>query len=129
MSSYEQLNFPRIDYKFWADKNDFFSKDEIPTTIKSGITSAKKGGLLDDLKLISANDINLQIEARIKNFNFDESHKNELLIIFDLIQAWGEEMEDIHTRKRQSELTMQMILHRHIGIKYPCSFKKVQVIV
>lgn len=89
MNSYEKLDFPRIDYKFWADKNDFFSKDEIPTTIKSGITSAKKGGLLDDLKLISANDINLQIEARIKNFNFDESHKNELLIIFDLIQAWG----------------------------------------
>ena len=89
MNSYEQLNFPKIDYKFWADKNNFFPKDEIPTTIKSGITSAKKGGLIGNLKLISANDINLQIEARIKNFNLEESQENELLIIFDLIQAWG----------------------------------------
>ena len=76
MNSYEQLNVPKIDDKFWADKNNFFSKDEIPTTIKSGITSEKKGGLIGNLKLISANDINLQIEARIKNFNLEESQEN-----------------------------------------------------
>ena len=81
-----------IDYQFWLKSNEYYSSDKLSTNVNTGIKHAKKAGLIQKLvNNISSNAelVNL-IEQRI---NLQESASaysdEELLIIFDLIQAWG----------------------------------------
>tara|TARA_X000000950_G_scaffold120844_1_gene151497 strand:- start:11399 stop:12214 length:816 start_codon:yes stop_codon:yes gene_type:complete len=81
-----------IDFQFWLNSNEYYSSDILSTNVNTGINHAKKAGLIEKLvKNISSNGelVNL-IDQRI---NLQESASaysdEELLIIFDLIQAWG----------------------------------------
>lgn len=81
-----------IDFQFWLNSNEYYSNAILSTNVKTGINHAKKAGLIEKLvKNISSNGelVNL-IDQRI---NLQESASaysdEELLIIFDLIQAWG----------------------------------------
>jgi hypothetical protein len=84
-----------IDFQFWLDSNDFYSPDVLSPTVKIGINHVKKAGLVNSLvNDISSNAelINL-IEYRINLQKSASAYSDEdLLIIFDLIQAWGGKM-------------------------------------
>ena len=84
-----------IDFQFWLNSNDFYSPDVLSTTVKTGITHVKRAGLVNSLvNEINSNAelINL-IQYRINLQKSASAYSDEdLLIIFDLIQAWGGKM-------------------------------------
>ena len=81
-----------IDFKFWLKSNDYYSPDILSTNVNTGIKHAKKAGLIDELvKGIKSNaELITLIKQRINLRNTPSDYSDEeLLIIFDLIQAWG----------------------------------------
>ena len=92
------IRFPNIDYNYWCNKNDYFNDTPLIPTIRTGLVHARKGGLID--KFIDENSINTNkdlvdlIALKIKghNDNINNFSDEELLLIFDLIQAWGGKM-------------------------------------
>lgn len=81
-----------LDFKFWVHSNDYYSSEIFSTNVKTGFNHAAKAGLIGQFRNnISSNEdlINL-IKKRINLVNDPHLYSNEdLLIIFDLIQAWG----------------------------------------
>ena len=81
-----------IDFGFWLKSNDYYSPNILSTNVSTGIKHAKKAGLINELvEEIQSNAelINL-IKQRINLKNSPSDYNDdELLIIFDLIQAWG----------------------------------------
>lgn len=81
-----------LDFKFWVNSNDYYSTEIFSTKVKTGFNHAAKAGLIRQFrKNISSNEdlINI-IKKRINLVNSPHLYSNEdLLIIFDLIQAWG----------------------------------------
>ena len=81
-----------IDFRFWLKSNDYYSPEILSTNVSTGIKHAKKAGLINELvEEIQSNAelINL-IKQRINLKNSPSDYNDEeLLIIFDLIQAWG----------------------------------------
>ena len=84
-----------IDFQFWLNSNDFYSPNVLSTTVKTGIKHVKRAGLVNSLvNEIKSNAelINL-IQYRINLQKSASAYTDEdLLIIFDLIQAWGGKM-------------------------------------
>lgn len=81
-----------IDFEFWLKSNDYYSPDILSNNVSTGINHAKKAGLINDI--VADVQSNAELIALIKqriNLRKCASDYNdeELLIIFDLIQAWG----------------------------------------
>ena len=92
----EALSLPQIDYDFWKEKNSYYSSKKLDNQTIRGIKTVQKTGLLNSVIdddgniLIKSNaDLIEIIVEKIKNFDLVKSSNNELLEIFDLIQAWG----------------------------------------
>lgn len=74
---------PDIDYKIWCQRNVYYGDNPV-----TGLTFAKKGGLITtDFSTID--ELLIKLAKEIRNYSFDNSSDDELLLIFDLIQAWG----------------------------------------
>ena len=81
-----------LDFDFWIQSNDYYSPDFFSTNVKTGFNHSKKAGLIGKFeKRINCNlDLINIIDERINLANAPESYSDDdLLIIFDLIQAWG----------------------------------------
>ena len=79
-----------IDFKFWLKSNDYYSPDKFRS--ETGFTHAERAGLINKFrKRINSNlDLINLIEERINLVSSPDNYSdNDLLIIFDLIQAWG----------------------------------------
>ena len=92
----EALSLPQIDYEFWKEKNSYYSSKKLGNQTIRGIKTVQKTGLLNSVIdddgniLIKSNAALIEIIIeKIKNFDLAKSSNNELLEIFDLIQAWG----------------------------------------
>ena len=92
----EALLLPQIDYDFWKEKNPYYSSKKLDDQTMRGIKLVQKTGLLNSVIdddgniLIKSNAALIEIIVeKIKNFDLAKSSNNELLEIFDLIQAWG----------------------------------------
>ena len=92
----EALSLPQIDYDFWKEKNPYYSSKKLDDQTMRGIKLVQKTGLLNSVIdddgniLIKSNAALIEIIIeKIKNFDLAKSSNNELLEIFDLIQAWG----------------------------------------
>ena len=92
---------PDIDYDFWENKNSYYSPSHLENSIQVGLVHACKGngGLSEehssDLRSKCSSDVIEVIKARISYVNannIDNICENDLLLIFDLIQAWGGKM-------------------------------------
>jgi len=91
------VEFPDLNYIFWMDKNEFFSnKIGLSKTIEIGIKHVKKARpdlvtqVLQETPIKSNIDLVKLIQKKIVKANDIESCKKEdLLLVFDLIQAWG----------------------------------------
>jgi hypothetical protein len=82
---------PEIDFKYWADKNPYYSSDTLSKEVKIGLTNASKAGLVSQyLPTIASNSdlVNL-ILKKIAAFDFAQTSDDQSLLIFDLIQSWG----------------------------------------
>ena len=80
-----------LDFDFWIQSNDYYSPDFFSTNVKTGFNHSKKAGLIGKFeKRINCNlDLINIIDERINLANAPESYSDDdLLIIFDLIQAW-----------------------------------------
>ena len=90
----KNVRFPNINYSYWSEKNNYFADIPLIGTIKIGLEHARKGGLVDTA-LKNANiktNKNLVdlIESKIKTYpQIEKFEDDELMLIFDLIQAWG----------------------------------------
>ena len=81
-----------INFRFWLISNDYYSPDILSTNVNTGINHAKKAGLINELvKEVHSNaDLIALIKQRINLKDSPSIYSDEeLLIIFDLIQAWG----------------------------------------
>jgi hypothetical protein len=76
---------PDIDYKIWCQRNVYYGDNPIDP---AGLTNAKKGGLITR-DFSSIDELLNLLATKIENYTFDNDNEDELLIIFDLIQAWG----------------------------------------
>ena len=87
--SYGKL--PTIDVDFWASRNPYYDKNVLSKEVKGGLSHSVKGGLLERfLPSIKSNgDLVALTIQRIRGFRAGETTDEALLIIFDLIQAWG----------------------------------------
>jgi len=84
-----------IDFQFWLDSNDYYSPNILSTNVNTGITHAKRAGLINELvnEIKSNAELLNLIEYRINLQESAAAYSDEdLLIIFDLIQAWGGKM-------------------------------------
>lgn len=102
------MNFPNINYKYWSNKNPYFSNEPLITTILVGLKTAAKGGLigcalgfgkheLTDEMLRNAIPSNADLVRLIAKeigsiHNLSCVKDDRLLLIFDLIQGWGGKM-------------------------------------
>ena len=87
-----------LDYNYWAEWNSYYSPSKLaPSTdtclkhfawrAKKGLTEEVANGFSTNFALVS------EIERRIKSQENSNSYDDdELLVIFDLIQAWGGKM-------------------------------------
>ena len=81
-----------LDFDFWIKSNDYYSPDIFSTNVKTGFNHAKKAGLIGEFekRIICNLDLINIIDERINLVNEPDSYSDDdLLIIFDLIQAWG----------------------------------------
>ena len=76
---------PDIDYKIWCKRNIYYGDNPVDS---GGLTNAKKGGLITR-DFDSIDELLNLLATKIENYSFDNANEDELLIIFDLIQAWG----------------------------------------
>jgi hypothetical protein len=91
------INFPKIKYFFWMNQNEFFSDIAgLSRTIEIGLMHVKKAKPdlvtleLQKTSIKSNLDLVKLIEKKIVEENDIESSSiDKLLLIFDLIQAWG----------------------------------------
>lgn len=90
------VSFPYIDYNYWINKNPFFSdKPPISKTIEIGLNHSRRakpdlvGAALDKKPIQTNSDLVNLIAENIESVNAEPDNKNLLLLIFDLIQAWG----------------------------------------
>lgn len=82
---------PEIDFKYWADKNPYYSSDTLSKEVKIGLTNASKAGLVSPyLPTIASNgDLVNLILKKIAAFDVAQGSDDQILLIFDLIQSWG----------------------------------------
>jgi hypothetical protein len=92
--STKSTRFPRINYTYWCQKNEYFSDTPLIATIRIGLDHARKGGLID--AILKHADIQTNknlvdlIDSKIKEHqSIDNFKDDELMVIFDLIQGWG----------------------------------------
>ena len=81
-----------IDFGFWLKSNDYYSEEKFSTNVNVGYKHAEKAGLINEFrkKIKTNRDLINLIKERINLVNSpDQYSDNDLLIIFDLIQAWG----------------------------------------
>ena len=81
-----------LDFQFWLRQNDYYSTESFTAKVETGFTHASRAGLIKKYKknINSNQDLIDLIEKRIKQRNNPNLYLDEdLLIIFDLIQAWG----------------------------------------
>ena len=81
-----------IDFEFWLKSNDYYSEEKFSTNVNVGYKHAEKAGLINEFrkKIKTNRDLINLIKERINLVNSpDQYSDNDLLIIFDLIQAWG----------------------------------------
>ena len=85
------LKLPQINTQFWLDKNEYYSDQYLSTQIKTGLSHAKKAGLIEPyIASIKSNaELVELILRRIRLFQASENREEDGLIIFDLIQSWG----------------------------------------
>ena len=85
------LKLPQINTQFWLDKNEYYSDQYLSTQIKTGLSHAKKAGLIEPyIASIKSNaELVELILRRIGLFQASENREEDGLIIFDLIQSWG----------------------------------------
>ena len=76
---------PNIDYNIWCQRNVYYGDNPVDP---GGLTFAKKGGLITT-NFGTMDELMKKIAKDITNYSFDNSSDDELLLIFDLIQAWG----------------------------------------
>ena len=81
-----------IEFGFWLKSNDYYSEEKFSTNVNVGYKHAEKAGLINEFrkKIKTNRDLINLIKERINLVNSpDQYSDNDLLIIFDLIQAWG----------------------------------------
>ena len=81
-----------LDFQFWLRQNDYYSTESFTAKVETGFTHASRAGLIKKYRkdINSNQDLIDLIEKRIKQRNNPNLYLDEdLLIIFDLIQAWG----------------------------------------
>lgn len=76
---------PDIDYKLWCQRNVYYGDNPVDS---GGLTFAKKGGLITT-DFATIDELLNELEDKIENYSFNNSSDEDLLYIFDLIQAWG----------------------------------------
>ena len=76
---------PNIDYNIWCQRNVYYGDTPVDP---GGLTFAKKGGLITT-NFGTIDELQKKIDKDITNYSFDNSSDDELLLIFDLMQAWG----------------------------------------
>ena len=82
---YSVYKCPDIDYKIWSQRNVYYGNNPVDS---AALTNAKKGGLIT-ADFAAIDDLLKELKSKIKNYSFKNSSDEELLFIFDLIQAWG----------------------------------------
>jgi len=92
-----EIEFPKIDFYYWSNKNEAFSDSELTSTIRTGLLHARRGNLigpiLDSINLKTNKMLVDLISQKIQAYNnISKFSDDELLIIFDLIQGWGGRM-------------------------------------
>lgn len=92
-----RLQFPDINYAYWAERNIFFSDEPLSQTIRIGLNHVSKAGLVGPLlkkyKVKTNSGLVDLIKNQIKNISICSAHSDkDLLAIFDLIQGWGGRM-------------------------------------
>lgn len=85
------LKLPQINIQFWLDKNEYYSDQYLSTQIQTGLSHAKKAGLIEPyiVSIKSNAELVELILRRIRLFQASENREEDGLIIFDLIQSWG----------------------------------------
>ena len=132
-----KIQFPKIDFHYWSNKNDYFSNNELLETIKIGLDHARKGGLigpiLDSITLKSNRTLVNLIESKIQlHDDVNKFSDDDLLIIFDLIQGWGGKMGKTPYVKPQNgptRLTWKPLAQTYresIGICFKGNFEYLQ---
>lgn len=88
MNSFTEL-LSKIDFKYWNEKNPYFSQNELNGSMKGGLSIIQNQGFLVNFEPTKSADYVDEIDAQIRRFKETECDYKILANIFDLIQAWG----------------------------------------
>lgn len=79
----------RINFNHWVAKNPYFSDRELNRSMKAALTLIKGKGFLRNFNPRTSIDYSLRIRAEVSSFDPANPDYDKLLLVFDLIQAWG----------------------------------------
>ena len=91
------LNRLNLDYRYWAERNSYYSPYELTSSTRIGLIHGQKAKDGLNREIVSKISTNFalfsEIETSIKSKEFSSLYgEDELLLIFDLIQTWGGKM-------------------------------------
>jgi len=79
----------KINFSHWVAKNPYFSDGELNRSMKAALTLIKGKGFLRNFNPANSIDYSLRIRAEVSGFDPLRPDYEKLLLVFDLIQAWG----------------------------------------
>ena len=106
---------PDIDYKLWCQRNVYYGDNPVDP---GGLTHAKKGGLITT-DFATIGELLNELEDKIENYSFNNHSDEDLLYIFDLIQAWG----GSNNRKPYQKKAERMIAPESFCAKYKANMQ------
>ena len=83
------LKLPNIDFEFWASKN-IYSSDDLDPKVARALKIVERAGLVKKNEIRSNKYLfDLIIDKIQSNIDSNDYSDDDLMTIFDLIQAWG----------------------------------------
>jgi hypothetical protein len=105
MTRYTDL-LSSIDFEYWKEKNSYFSGTQPNDSMSIALGMIKKSGYLLDFDPRTALDYVRAISVEIAQFDHNTPDFTRLLVVFDLIQAWGGKMgRTPYVRKNKAGLS------------------------